>query len=94
MLVQKRFKPGLIKKLAGIETELVKIIQRDILTCIPNVKFENIVGLEDAKRLLTEAVVLPKLIPEVFKGLLGTCINDNQFCNHIVSISSASTYRF
>jgi len=36
----------------------------------PNVKFTDIVGLADAKRLLREAVMLPMKYPHFFKGLL------------------------
>jgi katanin p60 ATPase-containing subunit A1 len=35
----------------------------------PTTKWDDIAELEDAKRLLREAVVLPQLIPDYFKGL-------------------------
>jgi katanin p60 ATPase-containing subunit A1 len=34
----------------------------------PNVRFEDVVGNEDAKRLLKEAVVLPLKYPQFFSG--------------------------
>jgi len=34
------------------------------------VAFKDIAGLDDAKRLLTEAVLLPMRVPELFKGPL------------------------
>jgi len=33
------------------------------------VRFEDIGGLEDAKRAINEAVILPLLMPEFFVGL-------------------------
>ena len=63
----------------GIEPELVEMIDRDILSRIPNVKWEDIAGLEDAKRLLNEAVIVPMMIPDVFKGVVVCiCLNDKQ----------------
>lgn len=49
--------------------ELVECIERDMLTKTPNVTWDNIGGLADAKALLEEAVVLPLLRPDFFKGL-------------------------
>jgi katanin p60 ATPase-containing subunit A1 len=36
----------------------------------PNVHWDDVVGLTDAKRLLKEAVVMPTKYPQLFKGLL------------------------
>jgi katanin p60 ATPase-containing subunit A1 len=35
----------------------------------PDVHWQDIGGLEDAKKLLQEAVVLPLLLPDYFKGI-------------------------
>ncbi|KAF9588724.1 hypothetical protein IFM89_015161 [Coptis chinensis] len=43
---------------------------RDIIRGNPDVKWENIKGLETAKRLLKEAVVMPIKYPKYFTGLL------------------------
>ncbi|XP_019227121.1 PREDICTED: katanin p60 ATPase-containing subunit A-like 2 isoform X1 [Nicotiana attenuata] len=45
-------------------------LSRDILRGNPDVKWESIKGLETAKRLLKEAVVMPIKYPKYFKGLL------------------------
>ncbi|PHT90015.1 Katanin p60 ATPase-containing subunit A-like 2 [Capsicum annuum] len=45
-------------------------LARDILRGNPDVKWESIKGLETAKRLLKEAVVMPIKYPKYFKGLL------------------------
>ena len=50
----------------GGEPKLVELIEGDMLESAPQVSWESIGGLEPAKRLLNEAVVLPLLIPEYF----------------------------
>ncbi|TYH67320.1 hypothetical protein ES332_D06G181100v1 [Gossypium tomentosum] len=45
-------------------------LSRDIVRGNPDVKWESIKGLEDAKRLLKEAVVMPIKYPKYFTGLL------------------------
>ena len=54
---------------AGYDKSLVDIIERDIMLQTPNVKWSDIAGLTDAKRLLEEAIVLPLLMPEYFTGI-------------------------
>lgn len=54
---------------SGADKELVEMIERDILDKNPNVHWADIAGLKDAKKLLEEAVVLPRLMPEYFKGI-------------------------
>lgn len=49
---------------------LAESLSRDILRGNPDVKWESIKGLETAKRLLKEAVVMPMKYPKYFKGLL------------------------
>ena len=48
--------------------ELVDMIERDLLTKTPNVSWSDIAGLEEAKELLHEAVILPLLLPQFFTG--------------------------
>ncbi|CAK4691138.1 unnamed protein product [Aphanomyces euteiches] len=49
---------------------LAETITREIFQKNPNVHWDNVVGLTDAKRLLKEAVVMPSKYPQLFKGLL------------------------
>ncbi|XP_011013074.1 PREDICTED: katanin p60 ATPase-containing subunit A-like 2 isoform X2 [Populus euphratica] len=49
---------------------LAESLCRDIIRGSPNVKWESIKGLENAKRLLKEAVVMPINYPKYFTGLL------------------------
>lgn len=49
---------------------LAASIQREILETSPNVRWDDIVGLDDAKQLLKEAVVMPLKYPALFQGPL------------------------
>jgi katanin p60 ATPase-containing subunit A1 len=53
----------------GVNKDLVEALERDIVQRNPNVKWDDIAGCEEAKKLLKEAVVLPMLIPEFFRGI-------------------------
>ena len=53
----------------GPDGELVDMLERDILQKNPNIRWDDIADLEDAKRLLEEAVVLPMWMPDFFKGI-------------------------
>jgi len=51
------------------EKDLVEYLERDILQKNPNVRWDDIASLKDAKKLLEEAVVLPLIVPDVFRGI-------------------------
>lgn len=51
------------------DSELVEMIEKDILESQCNVKWQDIAGLTQAKKLLEEAVVLPMLMPTFFTGI-------------------------
>lgn len=53
----------------GYEGHLVDTLEKDILQRNPDVTWARIAGLEDAKGVLQEAVVLPILMPDFFKGI-------------------------
>lgn len=44
-------------------------IRRDIVQDCPGVSWNDVVGLDDAKRLLVEAMILPRKYPQLFTGL-------------------------
>uniref|UniRef100_A0A3Q2XJU5 Katanin p60 ATPase-containing subunit A-like 2 n=1 Tax=Hippocampus comes TaxID=109280 RepID=A0A3Q2XJU5_HIPCM len=56
--------------MSGEMKEFATIIHKDIYLHNPNVRWEDIIGLEDAKRLVKEAIVYPIKYPQLFKGLL------------------------
>ncbi|ELU18277.1 hypothetical protein CAPTEDRAFT_148248 [Capitella teleta] len=60
---EKKFDPS------GYDKDLVENLERDIVQRNPNVHWEDIAELDEAKRLLQEAVVLPLVMPDFFKGI-------------------------
>ncbi|XP_035223813.1 katanin p60 ATPase-containing subunit A1-like isoform X4 [Stegodyphus dumicola] len=54
---------------SGYDRELVEMLERDILQKHPSVRWDDIADLEEAKKLLEEAVVLPMWMPDFFKGI-------------------------
>uniref|UniRef100_A0A668SX61 AAA+ ATPase domain-containing protein n=1 Tax=Oreochromis aureus TaxID=47969 RepID=A0A668SX61_OREAU len=48
----------------------VYVFPKDIYLHSPNLRWEDIIGLEDAKRLVKEAVVYPIKYPQLFTGIL------------------------
>ena len=57
------------KKSSNNDDKYTQIIEQDILDHTPNVQWEDIASLSEAKRLLNEAIVLPMIIPEFFTGI-------------------------
>ena len=53
----------------GPDTDLIEMVEREVVDINPNVNFDDIAELESAKRALTEAVILPLLMPDFFIGL-------------------------
>ena len=53
----------------GPDTDLISTLERDVVEKNPNVNFDDIADLDEAKRLLQEAVLLPILMPDFFKGI-------------------------
>ncbi|XP_048258417.1 katanin p60 ATPase-containing subunit A1-like isoform X2 [Haliotis rufescens] len=54
---------------SGYDKDLVEHLERDILQKNPNVHWGDIADLVEAKKLLEEAVVLPLIVPDFFKGI-------------------------
>lgn len=58
-----------IPQYTGDDRHLIEAIERDVIDKDLGVGFDDIASLEDAKRLLDEAVTLPLIIPEFFTGM-------------------------
>ncbi|XP_020384412.1 katanin p60 ATPase-containing subunit A-like 2 isoform X1 [Rhincodon typus] len=50
--------------------DLAVVVSKDIYLHNPNVRWDDIIGLEPAKRLVKEAVVYPIKYPQLFTGIL------------------------
>lgn len=61
---EKKFEPS-----SHADVDLVDLLERDILQKNPNIHWDDIADLHEAKRLLEEAVVLPMWMPDYFKGI-------------------------
>lgn len=66
-LYEKDEKPEKVFDASGYEYHLVETLERDILQRNPDVRWKDVVGLDDAKSVLQEAVVLPLVMPDYFK---------------------------
>lgn len=53
----------------GHEVHLVDCLEKDILQRNPSIQWNDVAGLNEAKAILQEAVVLPVIMPEFFKGI-------------------------
>lgn len=53
----------------GYEAHLVDNLEKEILQRDPSIQWADVAGLNEAKAILQEAVVLPVIMPEFFKGI-------------------------
>jgi SpoVK/Ycf46/Vps4 family AAA+-type ATPase len=51
----------------GPDSDLIEMLEKEVVDTNPNVKFEDIAELDKAKNVLKEAVLLPLLMPDYFK---------------------------
>ena len=50
----------------GPDSELIRMLERDVIEKNPNVTFDDIAELPEAKTALKEAILLPMLMPQIF----------------------------
>ncbi len=53
----------------GPDSELVEMLEREVVDTNPCVSFDDIAELDNAKMILKEAVLFPLLMPDYFKGI-------------------------
>lgn len=53
----------------GPDSDLIAMLERDVIDKNPNVSFDDIAELHESKKTLQEAVLLPILMPSFFKGI-------------------------
>lgn len=56
------------EKLRNLEPRLIEHVSNEIMDRDPNVCWEDIAGLDHAKKCVTEMVIWPLLRPDIFKG--------------------------
>ncbi|XP_077291068.1 katanin p60 ATPase-containing subunit A-like 1 [Arctopsyche grandis] len=54
---------------SGFESHLVETLEKEILQKNPNIQWNDVAGLTEAKAILQEAMVLPTIMPDFFKGI-------------------------
>ncbi|XP_062555343.1 katanin p60 ATPase-containing subunit A1 isoform X5 [Armigeres subalbatus] len=65
----KRIEKSKIFSPIGYEAHLVDTLEKDMLQKNPNVQWNDVAGLNEAKAILQEAVVLPVILPDFFRGI-------------------------
>ncbi|CAG8603196.1 34374_t:CDS:10, partial [Racocetra persica] len=58
-------------RLKNIDPKMIEMIQNEIMDRTPKISWEDIAGLEHAKKTIQEAVTWPMLRPDIFTGLRG-----------------------
>lgn len=56
------------EKLRNLEPRLIEHVSNEIMDKDPNVRWDDIAGLEHAKKCVTEMVIWPLLRPDIFRG--------------------------
>lgn len=57
------------EKLKGFDRKMIEFIESEILSYSPDVKWEDIAGLEFAKKTIKEIIIWPLLRPDIFNGI-------------------------
>ena len=61
---------GFASHYSGDMKDLAETVSRDIYSHNPDVKWGDLIGCDDAKKVLKEAVVYPIKYPQLFRGIL------------------------
>ncbi|XP_076642919.1 fidgetin-like protein 1 [Halictus rubicundus] len=57
------------ERLKNIEPKMVELIKNEIMDCKTTISWDDIAGLQYAKKIIKEVVVYPMLRPDIFTGL-------------------------
>ncbi|XP_076231082.1 fidgetin-like protein 1 [Calliopsis andreniformis] len=57
------------ERLKNIEPKMIELIKNEIMDCKTTISWDDIAGLEHAKKIIKEVVVYPMLRPDIFTGL-------------------------
>jgi SpoVK/Ycf46/Vps4 family AAA+-type ATPase len=61
---------GFDKKVKEVIIQLIDFIDSEILSSSPNVSWDDIAGLDFAKKTIKEIIIWPLLRPDIFNGIL------------------------
>ena len=53
----------------GPDAHLIQMLEREVIDRNPNISFDDIAALEDAKDIIQESVLLPLMLPSYFVGI-------------------------
>jgi len=53
----------------NLDPHMVECIENEIMDKNSNVKWDDIAGLEKAKKIINEIIIWPMLRPDIFKGI-------------------------
>ncbi len=53
----------------GPDEQLILMLEKEVIDKNPNITFEDIAALDDAKQVIQETVLLPLMMPDYFKGI-------------------------
>ncbi|KAJ8318366.1 hypothetical protein KUTeg_003457 [Tegillarca granosa] len=59
------------ERLKGIEPKMIELVMNEVMDHGPNIGWDDIAGLDFAKKTIKEIVVWPMLRPDIFTGLRG-----------------------
>ncbi|PVZ97252.1 hypothetical protein BB558_006533 [Smittium angustum] len=59
------------ERLKNVDPKMIEVIKNEIMSNLPSVSWEDIAGLEHAKKSIMEIVVWPMQRPDLFSGLRG-----------------------
>lgn len=53
----------------GPDEQLIMMLEKEVIDKNPNISFDDIAALDDAKKVIQETVLLPLMMPEYFTGI-------------------------
>lgn len=53
----------------NLDPRMVELIENEIMEKSPNINWNDIAGLEFAKKTINEIIIWPMLRPDIFKGI-------------------------
>ncbi len=61
--------PEMVKKFKSLDKKLLEYLESEVLDQAPCIEWNDIAGLEFAKKTIKEIIIWPMLRPDIFKGI-------------------------